>query len=81
MITILFQAKACHPKRLGDRFVRAIGNCRGVTGYAWCVRDALDKRYDVQQGTCDADDLPEDVRKAADAQRMYIPSYVEWPET
>jgi hypothetical protein len=81
MITILYSAAIGGRRKPGDRFVRAIGNCRGVTGYAWCVRDALNHRYDVQQGTCDAEDLPEDVRKAADARRMYTPSYVEWPET
>lgn len=47
--------------------------------YAWCVRDKMDHRYDVQQGLCHADDLPVQVRKAADARYGEIPSYVEWP--
>lgn len=66
-----------NPRRHGDRFVRAV-----VPGknYAWCVRDALDHRYDVQQGTCDAEDLPDDVRKAADKRYGFSPSYVEWKE-
>lgn len=75
MITILFTTtKQWRP---GDRFVRTV---RLGAQYAWCIRDAVDRRYDVQQGTCDAGDLPVDVRKAADARYGYVPSYVEWPK-
>ena len=33
--------------------------------YRWCLQDQ-DSKYDIQQGTCDLLDLPEDVRKACD---------------
>lgn len=63
--------------RIGDRFVRTV---RLGAEYAWCIRDKIDHRYDVQQGFCHADDLPVHVRKAADARYGSIPSYVEWPK-
>jgi hypothetical protein len=63
------------PCRIGDRFVRTV---RLGEHYAWCIRDSKDHRYDVQQGFCDREDLPDDVRRAADARYGFIPSYVEW---
>lgn len=33
--------------------------------YMWCVQ-SNDRRYDFEQGTCDAEDLPEDIRKKCD---------------
>lgn len=47
----------------GERYVKKIP---GVQKYMWCVQSCNDKRYDVEQGTCDAEDLPEDVRKKCD---------------
>lgn len=76
MIHITFTSVRATPDREGKRYVRAV--VKG-TEYAWCVQDAKDKRYDVQQGTCSADDLPADVRQAADDRQSYIPSYVDWP--
>ena len=63
------------PQRVGDRFVRTV---KPGVEYAWCVRDAVDHRYDVQQGFCEASDVPENIRKAADARYGSTPSYVEW---
>lgn len=74
MITVLHAIIGS--RREGDRFVRTV---RLGSEYAWCVRDKMDHRYDVQQGLCHADDLPVQVRKAADARYGEIPSYVEWP--
>lgn len=31
----------------------------------WCIQ-SNDKRYDIEQGTCDAEDLPEEIRKQCD---------------
>lgn len=77
MITVMHTAKymASSPHRIGDRFVRTLLPGKS---YAWCIRDAVDHRYDVQQGLCDREDLPDDVRKAADARFGHFPSYVEW---
>lgn len=58
----------------GDRFVMAVF----PSGYAWCLR-GVDRRYDIAQGTCDASDMPDDVRAAADRRRGHAFSYVEWP--
>ena len=55
------------------------GHIAGGRRYAWIIRDALDLRYDIQQGTCDADDLPAEVRGAADALLGHAFSYVDWP--
>jgi hypothetical protein len=60
----------------GMRFVRA---CH-PTGYVWCIQSNSAKRYDLQQGTCDAEDLPDDVRAAADSLLGRAFSYVEWPQ-
>jgi hypothetical protein len=78
MITTTYRSGNCRPEREGDRFVRTVRPC---AQYAWCVRDAIDHRYDVQQGFCDREDLPDNVRRAADARFGFIPSYVEWPRT
>lgn len=75
MISVTYVARILG--REGDRFVRTV---RLGSEYAWCIRHATDHRYDVAQGFCHADDLPVDVRRAADARHGEIPSYVEWPK-
>lgn len=35
--------------------------------YKWCEQSAVDARYDVAQGTCEAEDLPDDIRAKCDA--------------
>ena len=57
----------------GTRFVRATPD-----GYAWCIRG--ETGYDVEQGTCDASDIPQHIREAADARRGHAFGYVEWPQ-
>ena len=69
--------RADMPQRVGGRFVRTV---KPGIEYAWCVRDAVDKRYDVQQGFCGAEDVPESIRNAADERQGHCPSYVEWPK-
>jgi hypothetical protein len=67
----------------GTRFVRAVfTNDREATSndYAWCIRSNRNKMYDLQQGTCNASDLPVDIRKAADRKLGHAISYVEWPK-
>lgn len=61
----------------GARMVRrnAIGS-----GYRWCEQSSVNPRYDVAQGTCEASDLPDDVRAAADALQGQFFGYVRWPE-
>jgi hypothetical protein len=72
-IRVMFDSK----RRPGKRYVRTI---QPAATYAWCVQCADDHRYDTMQGTCDAEDLPEAVRKAADARNGHFPSYVEWTQ-
>lgn len=84
-IEIAYESKdATKPK---DRFVRAryydgrdgyAWWCSTKIGYVWCERDR-ESMLDVRQGTCDAEDLPEDVRSDADAHRGKAFSYVPWP--
>ena len=47
--------------------------------YRWC--EVLDTRrsYDCAYGICDAEDLSDSVRIAADNAAGTYPSYVEWP--
>ena len=46
----------------GERYVRKIP---GQEKYQWCIQ-SNDKRYDIEQGTCDAEDLPADVKEKCD---------------
>ncbi len=82
MIRLTYTARGDKIKGAGTRFVRAVfTNNRAATSndYVWCIRSNADKRYDLQQGTCDASDLPAEVRQAADLRLGHAFSYVEWP--
>lgn len=58
----------------GARYVRRLREDL----YAWCESSAADPRYDVAQGTCEADDLPADIRAVCDA--YHGSGYAcEWP--
>ena len=76
-IRCAYQSEVPTHRRDGElkRYVRrdAIGD-----GYSWCEKQTK-SRYDRAQGTCAADDLPEAVRIAADAQRGQAFGYVDWP--
>lgn len=46
--------------------------------YEWCEQSATDPRYDIAQGTADAEDVPEHIRKTCDANRTAHYA-CEWP--
>ncbi len=52
----------------GNRYVRkSVGEDQhGRQCYKWCIQNPDKPRYDVAQGTCDADDLPDHIRKQCD---------------
>lgn len=39
----------------------------GQGWYEWCEQSADDPRYDVAQGTCDAEDVPTEIRQQCDS--------------
>ena len=45
--------------------------------YYWCEQ-SFDRQYDVAQGTCDAEDLPDDIRAICDAYDG-VHYACEWP--
>ncbi len=76
MIVTTHQSRLFEPGRIYKRYVRAaIGSDR----YEWCMTNSTG-RWDVAQGICDADDIPADVKRLADARRGQAFSYVIWPE-
>lgn len=81
MITVTYKAQNYKNQREGARMVRASSAAIGgkPVSYAWLIRDALDLRYDIQQGRCDAEDLPDAVREAAEALAGQAFDYVDWP--
>lgn len=36
-------------------------------GYRWCIQNAKRPQFDTAQGTCEAIDLPTDIREKCDA--------------
>lgn len=58
---------------VSKRYVRKSGDV-----YRWCEQSVTNPAYDVAQGMCDSEDLPDDVRAACDA---YTGSFYacEWP--
>lgn len=77
MIFATFTAADYAPKFVRARYVRR--NALGDDEYSWCeVGD--DRRYDLRQGGCHADDLPDDIRAAADMLRGHAFGFVPWPQ-
>ncbi|QIG75353.1 hypothetical protein EVC29_124 [Rhizobium phage RHph_Y52] len=72
-IEVTSEASNYRPESVLKRYVRANGN-----RFAWCEVGA-DRRFDLRQGRCDAEDLPPDVIMAAREREGYFPSYVDWP--
>jgi hypothetical protein len=71
---VTFQSRRYAPDDVRSRYVR-----RQAPGlYAFC-EGGDDRRFDLRQGYVDAAEIPEAVRKAADARAGYWPSYVSWP--
>ena len=58
------------------RYVRR--DARDKNLYRWCETSSVDSRYDVRQGTCEAEDLPAHIRAKCDAyEGAHYAS--EWP--
>lgn len=36
-------------------------------GYRWCIQNAKRREFDTAQGTCDASDLPVDIREKCES--------------
>lgn len=62
----------------GAAKARYVRRAIGQDFYKWCEQSAADPRYDVAQGTCEAQDLPADVRAACDAYKGMFYA-CEWP--
>lgn len=60
MITEIFRSAGS----VKARYVRKARGSDNV--YQWCEQSAVDTRYDLAQGTCEASDLPDDIRKKCD---------------
>lgn len=80
-VTTTYKAQNYRAQREGMRMVRATYASAPATEnvYMWLIRDALDPRYDIQQGRCDTSDLPPNVKVAADKMLGHAFGYVEWP--
>ena len=46
--------------------------------YEWCEQDAVSPQYDIAQGTCEEDDLPDHIKDACDKYKGYFYA-CEWP--
>lgn len=60
------------------RYVRR-HTCQDI--YVWCEQDAENPRFDVAQGTCDAEDLPADIKQICDEAPITGFYACEWPLT
>ncbi len=63
------------PGRCKARFVRRMHNS---PLYKWCEQNADKPRYDLAHGTCEAEDLPEEIRKKCDEYQGAFYA-CEWP--
>jgi hypothetical protein len=57
------------------RYVRKVA---GRNLYKWCVQSAEDLRFDIAQGTCEAEDLPPEIRQKCNDYRGRFYA-CEWP--
>lgn len=46
----------------GKRYVGKAAN----GGYRWCIQNVHKPQYDIAQGKCEAEDLPEEIRQKCD---------------
>lgn len=51
----------------GKARARFVKRAAGQDFYKWCEQSDEDPRYDVAQGTCEAEDLPDDIRAKCDS--------------
>jgi hypothetical protein len=66
------------------RFVRTVATWGALGAYEFCETAHIPaakgwRRFDIRQGFCDAEDLPDDVRAKADALAGMAWRYVDWP--
>jgi hypothetical protein len=74
---VTYTAKRYDPAIAHRRYVRAVMGEPG--NYRWCEVNPAQPNWDMRQGSVAGDELPDDVRAAADARLGWSPSYVEWP--
>lgn len=72
---ITYQSNKYAPENVMKRYVR---RSTAAGGYGFC-EVGKDRRYDIRQGTVEADELPEAVRVAADENYKVSCNYVDWP--
>lgn len=65
-------------RKSGAARARFVRKSPGQDFYKWCEQSLDDPRYDVAQGTCDAHDLPPEVRACADKHQGAFYA-CEWP--
>lgn len=65
-------------RKEGKTLARYVRKAAGQGFYKWCEQSAENPRYDVAQGTCEPEDLPEDIRKKCDDQHGAFYA-CEWP--
>ena len=53
-------------RKPGTAKARYVRKAIGQDFYKWCEQSADDPRYDIAQGTCEAEDLPTDIRQKCD---------------
>lgn len=62
----------------GKAIARYVAKSRVGDFYRWCEQSSDDPRYDVAQGTCTAEDLPDHVREKCDKYEG-VHYACEWP--
>lgn len=62
----------------GTAKARYVRKAIGQDFYEWCEQSAEDLRFDIAQGTCEAEDLPPDIRQKCDEHNGAFYA-CEWP--
>ena len=65
-------------RKPGTAKARYVRKAIGQDFYKWCEQSADDPRYDIAQGTCEAEDLPTDIRQKCDEYNGAFYA-CEWP--
>jgi hypothetical protein len=70
-----YTSKNYAPDKVRSRYV-----CKplGFLGYHFC-EVGENRRYDLRQGVVRPDEIPVEVREAADKRAGFFPPWVEWP--
>lgn len=73
-MNVTYSSRDYAPDHVRKRYVKHDDGDR----FRWCeVGD--DRRYDLRQGSVDADELPPEIAAAARAAAGICPRYVDWP--